>query len=181
MVRVLCSLALAVGLAAVPASAPAAPKFAVVDVEAVFEASGHWKKAVGALQKEMDEKQKALEARQKQLRERKEKLDAQKAVSDPNTSSAAEDELYKDGQEMMQGFLSTQQKLKDREKKMTDQMLSRVEIIVRDIAANGDYDFVFESGPKEKPNVLYAPKSHDITPKVIEEYKKRFKDKPLEM
>jgi Skp family chaperone for outer membrane proteins len=171
--------AIALTFVAAPALA-GGPKFAVVDVQAAFEASPHWKTAVAKLQKTRADKQSALESKQKDLRARKEKIDAQKAVSDANTALAAEEELYRDAQELTQGFLETQQKLTEEEKKLTDVMLQRIELIVRDIAIEGAFDFVFEAGTKENPNVLYAPKGTDITHRVIEEYKKRFKDKPLQ-
>jgi Skp family chaperone for outer membrane proteins len=156
------------------------PKLAIVDVQHAMDATPHWKQAVSVLQKQRAEKQSALEAKQKELKQKKEKLDAQRAVSDPNTSAEAEEALMKDADELTQGFLQSQKELTEREKKYTDQMLSRIELIVRDLALEGNYDFVFESGNKDNPNVLYAPKAADLTQRVISEYIKRFKDKPLE-
>ena len=45
----------------------------------------------------------------------------------------------------------------------------------------GDFTFVFETGTDADPNVLFASKTTDLTQKVVAQYKKRFKDKPLEM
>lgn len=157
----------------------AAPKFAVVDVQAAMEATDHWKSAVAVLQKDRLAKQSMLEAKQKELRAKKDQLEAQKAVSDPNTIAKKEEELYKDAQILTEGFMRSQQELTVKEKRLTDQMLARVELIVRDLATAAEYDYVFESGTKEVPNVLYSPKKFDITQKVIAEYAKRYKDKPL--
>jgi Skp family chaperone for outer membrane proteins len=160
--------------------AAAAGRFAVVDVEGAMNSIDHWKTAVAALQKQRAEKQATLEAKQKELKQKKEKLDAQKAVSDPKATAPLEEELYKDAQVLTESFMKSQQELTAREKKLAEQMLGRIEAIVRDIATAGEYDFVFETGTKEAPNVLYSQKSLDITNRVVEEYKKRFKDKPLE-
>jgi Skp family chaperone for outer membrane proteins len=157
------------------------PKIAVVDIEAVMNATDHWKKVVAVLQKERTEKQSKLEAKQKELKEKKDKLDAQKAVSDPKVIAAQEELLYKDAQVLTQGFMKSQKELTDREKKATDGMLARIEAIVRELALAGDYDFVFEAGSTLGPNVLYTPKKHVITDKVLEQYNKRFKDKPLDI
>lgn len=174
LIALLCLLCLT------PAQAWAAgPKLGVVDVKAAMAAAPQWKQTVAALEKERTEKQTALEAKQKSLQQRKEKLDAQKAISDPNTTAAAEEQLVKDAQELTQRFMQAQKELTEREKRLTDEMLSRVELIVHEIAVEGDYDFVFETGAPDAPNVLYAPKALDFTQKVIAEYMKRFKDKPL--
>jgi Skp family chaperone for outer membrane proteins len=156
------------------------PKIGVIDVEAAMNATDHWKKVVAQLQKVRTEKQAALEAKQKELKGKKDKIDAQKAVSDPKTLAKEEEQLYRDAQELTQGFMKIQQDLSLREKKMTDAMLSRIEMLVREVASAENIDYVFESGSAENPNVLYSQKSMLITPKVIELYNKRFKDKPLE-
>ena len=75
--------------------------------------------------------------------------------------------------------MANQQQLSILEKKVTDQMLTRLEAIVREVAAQGDYSFVFDAGSDEKPNVLHAKRSIDITKQVIKLYKKHFGDKPL--
>lgn len=159
----------------------ATPKVGVVDIEAVMNATDHWKKVRTVLEKDRTEKQAKLEAKQKELKDKKDKLDAQKAVSDPKIAAAKEEELYKEAQDLTQGFMKTQQELVTREKKVNDQMLTRIEAIVRDIAAQDDLDFVFEKGGKDQPNVLFAPKKNDLTQKVVDQYNKRFKDKPLEL
>lgn len=156
------------------------PKIGVVDVEAAMNATDHWKKVVAALQKQRTEKQASLELKQKELKDKKDKIDAKKAVSDPKTLAAEEETLYREAQELTQGFMKTQQELSAREKKMTDLMLSRIEILVREIASTENIDYVLENGSPENPNVLYAKQPLFITPKVIELYTKRFKDKPLE-
>lgn len=168
-------------LLASPASALAkGPKLAVVNVQKVMEASEHWKKAVAKLQKDRLEKQAALELKQKELVQKKEKLDAQRAVSDPASLSKQEEELYKDAQVLTEGYMRSQQDLTLKEKKVSEQMLARVEVVVRDLALEGGFDFVFETGTEEAPNVLYSLPTMDLTTKTIELYTKRFKDKPLE-
>lgn len=180
LARIPCDLLMFAALFVSARPAFAETKIAVVDVHEAMDASPQWKTAIAALEKKRSEKQAALEAKQKELKARKDKLDAQKAVSEASAAAAAEEALYKDAQELTQGFMQSQQELSEREKKLTDQMLGRIEAIVRDLAQESGFDFVFERGTKETPNVLYAPKAVDLTKKVIEQYNKRFKTKPLE-
>jgi Skp family chaperone for outer membrane proteins len=173
-------LALAFCLAAVP-EASSVPKSAVVDVQKVMNATDHWKKAVEELEKDRKAKQAVLESKQRELRERKDKLDAKKAVSDPKATVDEEESLFRDAQELTQAFLIQQQELTAWEKKITEQMLERVELVVREVALTGDFDFIFEIGPEQQPNVLYADTKIDVTDKVIDIYKKRYKDKALDL
>jgi Skp family chaperone for outer membrane proteins len=175
------ALSLALTLFAVPAPAEAQVKTAVVDVEKVMNATDHWKSAVAQLEADRKLKQAALETKQKELKDRKEKLDAQKAVSAANSTIKEEEALFKDAQELTQAFLQQQQELTAWEKRITEAMLERVELVVREVALVGDYEFVFETGPVQTPNVLYADKKIDITSKVIDTYGKRYKGKPLEI
>lgn len=163
------------------AAQAAGPKVAVVDIESAMSSTEHWKKVVAVLQKERTARQAALEAKQKELKDKKDKIDAQKAVSDPKMSQDQEIALYKDAQELTQGFMKAQKELSDREKRATDGMMSRFELIVREIALRDDYDFVFETGSGLEPNVLFSKKASNITPQVIEMYGKKFKDKPLDI
>lgn len=154
---------------------------AVVDVQRTMESSKHWTDAVAHLEKQRAARQTALETKQVDLKRRKEQIEAQKAVSDPSALAPKEEELFRDAQLLTQEFMQNQQELAALEKQVTEQMLSRIEAVVREVALQGDYAFVFEAGPKESPNVLYADAKTDLTPRVIDLYRERFKDKPLEL
>src|SRR5688500_8441763 len=164
-----------------PLTAEAQIKTAVVDVEKVMNSTEHWKSAVAELEKDRKLKQAALESKQKELKDRKEKLDALKAVSAPNATIKEEEQLFKDAQELTQAFLMQQQELTTWEKRITEAMLERVELVVREVALTGDYEFVFEVGPEQTPNVLYSSKNIDITQRVVDMYAKRYKGKALDI
>ncbi len=163
-------------------SSPAIAKMnpAVVNVSKVMEASPHWKKAVGVLEKQRKEKQTLLESEQLKLKDRKKKIDEMRVVISPDKLAGKEEALFKDAQALTQRFMQEQQVLARQEKHLTDQMLSRVELLVREIALQGEYSFVFETGTDAAPNVLYSSPKLDITPRVIKLYQKRYKDKPLQ-
>jgi outer membrane protein len=154
---------------------------AVVDVQKVMESSKHWKDATAKLEKDRASRQAALEGKQKVLKDRKDKIDAAKAVSAPNATMPDEEKLLTEAQQLTQEYMQSQQELLALEKKVTDEMLSRVEGLVRQMASEADYAFVFEVGNKDTPNVLYSAPSLDITDRVIQSYDKYFKDKPLDL
>lgn len=173
--------ALALPVAALPSVATAAIKVAVVDVQAVMNSTNHWKKAVEKLESDRKAKQAVLESKQRELRERKEKLDAKKAVSAADATIKEEEALFQDAQQLTQQFMQQQKELSAWEQRITSEMLQRVELVVREVSLRGDYEFVFEQGSADQPNVLYADDSVDITKQVIALYKKRYKDKPLKI
>lgn len=182
MRRAAYSLALA-AFALAPAGALAKPKIevAVVDVRKAMEATKHWKDAYSKLEKERTSRQALIEAKKAELKEKKEAFEAKKAVSDPSAIAGEEEALYREAGMFMQQFQLSQQQLTYLEKQLADQMLSRLEAVVRQLSAENDYDFVFETGFDGEPNVLWSRKGVDITKKVTAAYKKLYKGKPLEM
>lgn len=125
------------------------------------------------LEGERTAKQAKLEARQTDLRKKKDALDAKRSVAkvDPKEEQA----LLADAQKLTQEFMVEQQRLTLTEKNLTDQMLGRIELVVREIAVAQDLDFVFERGDDLTPTVLYGAGVRDLTPAVIKLYQSRFK------
>lgn len=164
-----------------PLAAAEGTEFAVVDVFEAMNATGHWKSITQALEKEKNAKQALLETKQRQLKEKKEQIDAQKAVSDAKTIQAREEALLAEAQTLTQEFMGMQQELTMREQYVTEQMLARIEAVVREIAAEKEVTFVFDTGRPEDPNVLFRAAETDLTKEVVTRYEIRFKDKPLEL
>lgn len=173
------SLALLIPLVS-PSVASAGP-IAVVDVQKVMNSTQHWKDVVQFLEKQRVTRQTDLELKQKTLKERKDKLDAARAVSAPAAIQADEEKLMLDAQQLGQVYMQSQQELTQLEKRATDMMLTRVETLVRELATQADYAFVFEMGTPDAPNVLYSAANIDISDQVIQLYDKYFKDKPIEL
>lgn len=166
-----------------PAAEAAKPKLkvAVVNVQEAMRSTPQFKDAEAKLEKERSSRQAALEAKKKALQERKEKLDAQKAVVDVKTLTPQIEELKLEIQKLTQAFMKDQQELTQMEQKLSEQMIARIELVVREVANERDREFVFDTGNDDTPNVLYMEKGIDITPVVVKRYLKRFKDKPLDM
>lgn len=175
------SLGVAAVLLCAPAAALADVSVAVVDVRKAMEGTEHWKDAYGKLEKERTSRQALIEAKKAELKKKKEDLEAKKAVSDPAKIAVEEETLYKEAGMFMQQFQMSQQELTYFEKQLADQMLTRLEAVVRQISMDKGYDFVFEAGLPGEPNVLWSKPKVDITKQVATLYKTLFKDKPLEM
>lgn len=156
-------------------------KVAVVDVQKAMRATPHFKTAAEKLEKERATRQAALETQKAALQDRKKKLDAQKAVSDPNVLAPQLEELQREVQKLTQAFMKDQRELTQMEKRVSEQMIGRIERVVREIAVERDRTFVFDTGSRDTLNVLYAAKGIDMTDEVVARYLKHFKDKPLDL
>lgn len=170
-----CWLAL---LIATPALA-GGPKLGVVNVQKVMEAIPAWKKAMESLKKDFEAKKTSLDARQAGLQKQKEQLEAKRMVSDPKAIAEEEQKFAQSANEFRTEFMTAQQDISMRETKLKESVLARIEQVVAVVAQEGDYDYVFETGPEEQPNVIYSAKQSDLSQKVVEAYKKAFGDKPI--
>ena len=166
-------------LLAGPAAALAAPKVGVVDVREAMKQTDHWKDAYDKLEKEKAQRQVMIEAEKTKLRTKRDALEAKKAVSDPAALAAEEEALAMEAQKFMREFQMNQQILTVMEQQLADEMLKRIEAVVKQLSQEMDLDFVFEAGFDGKPNVLYSAKGVDITDQVAAAYKKFYKGQPL--
>jgi outer membrane protein len=169
-------------LATAPSSAEAGDlKLGVVDVQKVMESSPEWKTAVKTLERDWEKKAAELEAKQLKLKQAKEQLDGKRAlVNDGKALRVEEERLIGHLKEFRREYMVSQQQFQQREAVLKDQMLGRVEKVVYQLAAEGDYAYIFETGSTEAPNVLYAQKSIDLTARAIKGYQKLFKGKKLD-
>ncbi|MBI2377519.1 MAG: OmpH family outer membrane protein [Deltaproteobacteria bacterium] len=163
-------------------SAPAfaGPKVGVVDVQRVMASVPEWTSAIDSLKTDLEKRRSKLEADQAVLKQKKDQLDQKRAVSDPKAMAEEERKLGEDTQKFTQGFMAAQQELSEREARLKEAMLARVERVVFSIAGKGEYTFVFETGTDDAPNVLYAAPGTDLTNEAIAEYKAQFGGKKLE-
>lgn len=168
------------GALLVGSPADAAMKVAVVDVQKVMEATGHWKEAVQRLETERTARQAVLEKKQKELRKKNEQIEAKAAVVAPDALLAEKEELQRDAAQLTEAFMQNQRALTALEQEVTGMMLTRVNAVVQQIAQQEDYAFVFETGPENAPNVLFSQRRIDITKIVTQTYEKAYKGKPLD-
>lgn len=161
------------------ARSASAQSVAVVDLRKAMEATAHWKKAWSALEKDRDKRQKVLQPKQEALAKKAKQLEAQRAVASAASIAPQLQALMQERQALEQGFVKEQRELTLREKRITDQMLQRMELVIRELATQKNYDFVFEMSQSTGPNVLYNKSGTNITKQVSALYKKRFGKTPL--
>jgi outer membrane protein len=179
MLRLCAALVSTLGVALTLPAAAAGPKLGVVDVQKVMEAIPAWAKAVESLKRDFEIKKNQLDGTQAELKKKQDQLEAKRSVTDPKAMEQEEKEFIAKAQAFQASFMSAQQEFAAREGKLKTDMLSRVEQMVNLVAQRGEYDFVFETGPSQQPNVLYLAQGMDLTAAVIEAYKQNFGDKPL--
>jgi outer membrane protein len=153
---------------------------AVVDVRKAMEQIPDWKTAYAKLDKERNGRQLQIEAKKEELKKKRDALDAKKAVSDPKAIEAESNALDLELSGFLRAFQMSQQELTYLEKQLADQMLTRIEAVVREISMEKNLDYVFEAGFDGEPNVLYAADGVDITDLVVKRYGKHFEGKPLQ-
>ena len=175
----LAALAIA-AVSLVPAVAAANPKLGVVDVKRVMEAVPAWGKAVTELKTDWEKKQAKLQADQEALRKEKEKLDKKAIVSDPKAIATEQAALVQKAQALAGEFVQAQKRITAQEAALKEEMLKRIEPLVFKLAAEGDYAYIFETGTHQAPNVLYAASRIDLTKRVIQRYKKRYKNQAFD-
>lgn len=174
-------LALPFALLLLTGTAQADPKLGVVNVQQVMEAVPEWGAAVKVLKTDLEKRRAKLEAEQAALQKKKEQLDAKRTVTDPSVLAKEEQQLLAEAQRFHQGYLVAQQEIAQRENRLKEAMLQRIERVVFGLAKNGEYTYIFESGAPEQPNVLYTAPGLDLTKQVIEAYQTQFKGKPLKV
>jgi outer membrane protein len=162
----------------IPAAAEA-QKVGVVDVQKVMEGIPAWGKAVEGLRRDFEKKKAELEAKQVELKKVKDQIDAKRTLTDPKALRVEEEKFMQTAQAFQAEFMKAQQEISEREAGLKETVLARIERVVQDIATSGEYDFVFEAGAENAPNVLFAKKSVVITPQVVEGYKKAFGDQAI--
>ena len=174
----LSAIVLAGALFSGPASA-AKSSLAVVDVRQAMNQIPHWKDAYAKLDKERNVRQVQIEAKKSELKERRDALEARRAVSDPKVIEGEAATLDRELTGFLRAFQMSQQELTYLEKQLADQMLTRIEAVVRELSMEKNFDYVFEAGFDGEPNVLYSAKGVDITDMVVKRYAKLFEGKPL--
>jgi Skp family chaperone for outer membrane proteins len=141
-------------------------RFAYVDVGEVFDQYEGTKKAKEELKKSAAKKRKELEPQQDELRRKIEDLQSKKSVLSTKKYEAEESKLKQDAQDLQNQIQAVQEDLAGDEKKMTKNILDEIRGIIKDMAEQDKYDFVFE-----KSTLLYG--GDDVTYKVIKEMNKK--------
>jgi Skp family chaperone for outer membrane proteins len=145
----------------------------------VMEDIPAWKKALGDLKTDFEKTRASMEAKQAELKKKYDQLEAKRTVTGQAALQSEVGAFQKEAQEFQAEFSKAQQSISEREAGLKEVVLGRIEQVVQALAAEKEYDYVFEAGPETAPNVLYAAPAVYITNDVVAGYKKAFGDKPI--
>lgn len=142
-------------------------KVAYVDMQKALNESRAGKKALGELQKLMEERKSSLQKQKEALEKKKDELDKQGLLLNEDTRKSRETEI----RTLERDYSRTLSDLKDefarREGEFTDGIRKDLLKVIEKIGREGGYTLVLE---KQYSAVLYAPPSIDLTETLIKRY-----------
>jgi Skp family chaperone for outer membrane proteins len=114
-----------------------------VDLEKVISQYSGAKNAKEKLQKEYDKEQKSLEKDRDDLVKQKADLDKKRNILDKDKIKEQEDELQSNLEKLQARAMEAQQKIAARDKELTANIVEEIKAIVKKIAEDKKYDYVF--------------------------------------
>jgi Skp family chaperone for outer membrane proteins len=84
-----------------------------------------------------------------------------------------EAEFRKKAEKFQRFFLQSEEEMKRKEAQLTRSILKGLEVVVREIANEKGYTFIFE---KMEGGILYGPESDDLTDEAVRKYDKNYSD-----
>jgi Skp family chaperone for outer membrane proteins len=180
VLRPLLTVAFAAAMTMSPSVAQAL-SVGVVDVQEAMQATAHWdqiQEYLGARKKKLESQ---LEAKEARLKERRVELDAKRAVSTAAATQKEDAAWMQEAEQLRREMLSAQQRITQLEQRLVQEVFARLSAVVQEVATQSNYDFVFDAGPELDLNVVYFTEKTDLTQRVVEAYRERFKDQPLKL
>lgn len=160
--------ALAAGKAAeVQEPGVGAGRIGYVDFNRALNEVSDGRKAKQRLKDEFNEKQQKLDRLQDELRSAKDGIDRDRLLLSEDALRKREEEYgrkYGELQQRLEGFKT---EIAAKEQNLTQDILSRLRTIVREIGQEEGYTLILE---KSQDLVLYAPDGSDLTDRVIAAY-----------
>ncbi len=150
---------------ALPATAQAQLKVAVVDMEAAMYEVEEGRRARTTLEAKRDGYLSERERRQRELNQKQEQLDAQAVMMTPEALAQAEEDLYKEVMDGQMYVYETEQEIMALNTQLFGDILEKMERVCKALAQEEGYDMVVDAA------VVYSYKPEmDITSKVVARY-----------
>jgi len=168
MLKILVSF---VFLAGVAASAETGPvKIGYVDMQKAIQATETGKKAKKDLEKEFNEKKKELQDKEKDLKKMSEDLEKKSMVLSDEVKQKKQMEFQEEMIKYRDLVGKSQQAIQERERSLTQPILEKLRGIIGDIGQKEGYTVILE---KAENSVLWAPKTIDLTDRIVGEFDKK--------
>jgi len=154
-------------VAAGPAPAEEPVKLAYVDMQKALNESRAGKKALGELQKLMEERKSGLQKQKEALEKKKDELDKQGLLLNEETRKGRESEIRTLERDYSRTLSDLKEEFGRRENEFTDGIRKDLLKVIEKIGKEGGYTLVLE---KQYSAILYAPASIDLTETLIKRY-----------
>jgi outer membrane protein len=165
--RIAAGAALCLLLAAGSAHAQETVKLAYVDMQKALNESKSGKKALGELQKLMEERKSGLQKQKEALEKRKDELDKQGLLLNEETRKTRENEIRSLERDYSRTLSDLKEEFGRRESEFTDGIRKDLLKVIEKIGKEGAYTLVLE---KQYSAILYAPATIDLTEMLIKRY-----------
>ena len=165
--RIAAAAALCILLAAGAASAQETVKLAFVDMQKALNESKSGKKALGELQKLMEERKSGLQRQKEALERKKDELDKQGLLLNEDTRKSRESEVRTLERDYSRTLSDLKEEFGRRESEFTDVIRKDLLKVIEKIGKEGNYTLVLE---KQYSAILYAPATIDLTETLIKRY-----------
>jgi len=159
--------ALCVLLAAGTAPAQDATKLAFVDMQKALNESKSGKKALGELQKLMEDRKGGLQKQKEAIEKKKDELDKQGLLLNEETRKGRETEIRTLERDYSRTLSDLKEEFGRRESEFTDGIRKELLKVIEKIGKEGGYTLVLE---KQYSAILYAPATIDLTELLIKRY-----------
>lgn len=160
-------------LFALPAAA-AGLKIGHADLQKALNDCEAGKNAKATLQEEAKRLEGELNAKQEDLKKMKQEIDKKGSIWNKETREAKEMDFKVKSQQFQKQFMEYGEKLNKKKQDLESNIIKSLRDIVADIAKQQGYTYVFE---RSVGGILYAPDGDDLTPAVIKDYDKRYREK----
>lgn len=169
----LLALAVAASAVLVSGAAHAQMKFAYVDMQRALMEIEEGKAAKNKLKNQFDAKQKELDGKQEELKRENANLEAmaREGVLKDDKLREKRADLERKLMEVTKYWQESQKALSEEERRLTQEIFSKMAVIIRGIAEADGFTFVFD---KNESGLLFAPDSLDITNELVRKYNAKF-------
>jgi outer membrane protein len=144
-------------------------KIAVVDMQKALQSVDEGKKAKSQLETEFNAKKKQLQTEESNLRKMTEDFKKQAAVMSDEARARKQGEIQEKVAKFQEATQKSQMEIQQKERELTDPILSKLRGVIQTIAKTKGYTTVLE---KNDNVVLYSQDKDDLTSDVITSYNK---------
>ena len=153
------------GARTAPAEEPV--RIAYVDMQRALNESRAGKKALGELQRLMEERKTGLQKQKEALEKKKDELDKQALLLNKETRKSRENEVRTLERDYSRTLSDLKEEFGRRESEFTDGIRKDLLKVIEKIGKEGNFTLVLE---KQYSAVLYAPATIDLTETLIKRY-----------